>query len=324
MNLQGWDKDTSPYHQGEQELHDRLGRKERQEMMARRIHRPFMPDQHREFFAQLPFIVAGSVDEQSWPWASILFGEPGFISTPDDKTLNVNAGVISGDPFWGNVEAGSPVGFVGIELPTRRRNRLNGVVKHRDENHVEVGVVQSYGNCPQYIFTRDTDQARDPNAMHEPEISKFSELPETAVEIIRNAETFFVASHNDKDDKYDTGGVDANHRGGKAGFVRVDGQTLTIPDYIGNFAFNTFGNFLVNPKAGLLFIDFKTGDIVQLTGTVELIWEPTDEIRAFEGAERAWKFHLDHGHILKSAAPYVWNDGEHSERTLMTGTWQES
>lgn len=91
MDLPGWDRETSPYHQGEQELQGRLGRKELQERMARKIHRPYMPDQHRTFFAQLPFLVAGSVDPHGWPWASILFSEPGFISSPDDKTLVIDA-----------------------------------------------------------------------------------------------------------------------------------------------------------------------------------------------------------------------------------------
>jgi hypothetical protein len=45
--------------------------------------------------------------------------------------------------------------------------------------------------------------------------------------------------------------VDVAHRGGKPGFVRVgDDDTLTIPDFVGNFLFNTLGNLLLNPRAG--------------------------------------------------------------------------
>ncbi|WP_366524031.1 pyridoxamine 5'-phosphate oxidase family protein [uncultured Tateyamaria sp.] len=103
-----------------------------------------------------------------------------------------------------------------------------------------------------------------------------------------------------------------NHRGGNAGFVKIDGNTLTVPDFSGNFAFNTLGNFLVNPKAGLLFIDFASGDLVQLTGTVELLWDITPKIAPVEGAQRAWRFHLTKGHRLVGASPPGVTDGEAS------------
>lgn len=324
MDLPGWDRETSPYHQGEQELQGRLGRKELQERMGRKIHRPFMPEQHRTFYAQLPFFIAGSVDAHGWPWASILFGEPGFISTPDDRTLSIDAAPVAGDPLADNVEAGSPLGFVGIELPTRRRNRVNGVAGGRDGRAILVNVVQSYGNCPQYIQTRDMTFVRDPAEPADVGIETFTELDEAALQLIQGADTLFVASHNDKDDMRDTGGVDVNHRGGRPGFVKVEGNTLTIPDYVGNFAFNTLGNFLLNPKAGLLFIDFETGDLLQLTGTVELLWDKTEEIEAFRGAERAWRFHLHHGVCLKNASPLRWTFGEQSPNSRLTGDWAEA
>ncbi|MEO1337853.1 MAG: pyridoxamine 5'-phosphate oxidase family protein, partial [Myxococcota bacterium] len=107
MELPGWNRETSPYHRGEQELQDRLGRKELQERMARRIQRPFMPEQHRTFFEQLSFMIAGSVDGDGWPWASMLFGPPGFVSTPDDTTLLIDARPIPGDPIAGNLVSGA-------------------------------------------------------------------------------------------------------------------------------------------------------------------------------------------------------------------------
>lgn len=324
MDLPGWDRETSPYHQGEQELQNRLGRKALQERMGRKIHRPFMPEQHRTFFAQLPFLIAGSVDAHDWPWASILFGEPGFVSTPDDRTLLIDAAPVPGDPLAENIEAGAPVGFVGIELPTRRRNRVNGVIGGRKGRAIQVDVVQSYGNCPQYIQTRDMTFVREPAVPADVGIESFTELDESAAHLIRGADTLFVASYNDRDDVRDTGGVDANHRGGRPGFVKVEGNTLTIPDYVGNFAFNTLGNFLLNPKAGLLFIDFDSGDLLQLTGTVELLWDKTDEIEAFRGAERAWRFHLHHGRRLKNASPLRWTYGQESPNSRLTGDWDEA
>ena len=324
MELGGWDKEESPYHAGEQELHARLGREAQQERMGRRVFRPFMPDQHRTFFAQLPFFVAGSVDNTGAPWASILFGKPGFVSSPDDRSLAIDATAIPHDPFGANANQDAPVSFVGIELPTRRRNRVNGVVRGRSEGQFMIDVVQSFGNCPQYIHTREMAFVRDPAEAAPEAVERFTSLTEETRRIISKADTLFVASHNPKDDPRINGGVDVNHRGGNPGFIKIDGDTLTVPDFIGNFAFNTLGNFVVNPKAGLLFIDFDTGDIVQLTGSVELLWDPDPETRAFRGAERAWRFQLEHGHRLVAASPLRFEDGEASPNARLTGSWTEA
>lgn len=312
--LEAWDKEVSPYHAGEAKLHARVGRAERQEKMARRIHRTYMIEQHRDFFASLPFVMAGSVDADGAPWASALFGLPGFLSTPDDRSLAIDTPVLGGDPFAQNATVGAPVSFVGIELQTRRRNRLNAII--REGAGLVAEVVQSFGNCPQYIHTRDMAFTRDPRVAFAPEVQTFDSLGDAERRIIAAADTFFVASHNPVDDPRTNGGVDVNHRGGNPGFVRINGDTLTVPDFSGNFAFNTLGNFLVNPKAGLLFIDFASGDIVQLTGTVELLWDVTPEIAAFEGAQRAWRFHLTHGQRLIGASPLAFVVGEASPRSL--------
>jgi predicted pyridoxine 5'-phosphate oxidase superfamily flavin-nucleotide-binding protein len=72
--------------------------------------------------------------------------------------------------------------------------------------------------------------------------------------LIREADTFFIASsHRD-------GGADASHRGGNPGFVHVLNETKLIwPDYSGNGMFQTLGNLAIDPRAGLLFMDFESG-----------------------------------------------------------------
>lgn len=70
-----------------------------------------------------------------------------------------------------------------------------------------------------------------------------------------------------------TGGLDVSHRGGRPGFMRVDGDVLTIPDFRGNRYLNTLGNFLLDPRAGLLFVDFARGDLLHLAGEVEVLWD---------------------------------------------------
>ena len=315
----GWDRPTSPYHLGEQALHARLGRQQRQEALGRRMHRPYLPDQHRAFYAQLPFVVLGSVDGDGWPWASFLFGAPGFIRSPTDRTLVIETEPPSGDPAADYLAAKDPVGLLGIEFATRRRNRANGVVRSRGPTGLHVEVVQSYGNCPQYIQTRNLVSSH----LHEPEktVEPLAKLDEDTAELLRSSDTFFVASANPREDILDTGGTDVSHRGGRPGFVKVEGDTLTIPEFSGNFAYNTLGNFLVYPRAGLLFVDFDSGDLVQLTGTVELIWDPDEELQAFPGAERGWRCRIEHGVRRRQACPLRGRLGEASPRTLETGLW---
>lgn len=52
----------------------------------------------------------------------------------------------------------------------------------------------------------------------------------------------------------------------------LDNKTLAFPDYQGNNMFNTLGNLAVEPRAGLLFLDFESADTLQLTGRATLDW----------------------------------------------------
>ncbi|HKY46193.1 MAG TPA: pyridoxamine 5'-phosphate oxidase family protein [Pyrinomonadaceae bacterium] len=74
--------------------------------------------------------------------------------------------------------------------------------------------------------------------------------------------------------------MDVSRRGGETGFVRIDGSRLTIPDFAGNRFFNTLGNLLLNPRAGLLFIDFNSGDLLLLSGRIEIILGLSSRIRS--------------------------------------------
>jgi predicted pyridoxine 5'-phosphate oxidase superfamily flavin-nucleotide-binding protein len=80
------------------------------------------------FFPLLPFIVISFVDEQSRPWGTVLPGIPGFMQSPTLDTLRIGRRPPAGDPFAAALREGTPVGLLGIELPTRRRNRINGFV----------------------------------------------------------------------------------------------------------------------------------------------------------------------------------------------------
>ncbi|XQF90355.1 pyridoxamine 5'-phosphate oxidase family protein [Pseudoalteromonas espejiana] len=219
---------------------------------------------------------------------------------------------------------GAPIGLLGIELSTRRRNRLNTTVTEVvNSNTINLKVDQSFGNCPQYIQTRELNFHRDPlsntqNIVKQP-FTKFSKEAEA---LIDNADTMFVSSFVKAKNGSSVEGVDVSHRGGMPGFIKREGDTLTIPDYAGNFLFNTLGNFLVNPKAGLLFTNFANGDVLMLTGKVKIIWDNDPKLKGFEGAKRAWCFKLIKGMWLKKALPFTATFNEYSPNTKLTGTWQ--
>jgi predicted pyridoxine 5'-phosphate oxidase superfamily flavin-nucleotide-binding protein len=284
--------------------------------------RGFMPDQHRRFFAQLPFLIVGSVDRQGWPWASLLAAPPGFATSPDPKMLHVAARPVAGDPLAEALAPDAPLGILGIELPTRRRNRMNGRITAVDAHGFSVAVEQSFGNCPQYIQRREYVWAAPP--AHPPAVEPFSVLDAAAQALIQAADTCFVASASRADDPTTARGIDVSHRGGRPGFVGLAGDgALVIPDYMGNRFFTTLGNLVVNPRAGLLFLDFARGDLLQITGRTEIVWDGP-QVQAFKGAERLWRIRPAHGRWLRGALPLRFEFGDLSPNNLVTGTWADA
>lgn len=312
--------EPSPWHAGEQQLQARAGVAQRMADMGRRVIRDHMPEQHRAFYRQLPFVLLGTVDAEGRPWASILEGPVGFAHSPDPRLLRLDALPQAGDPAAAALTDGTAVGLLGIELHSRRRNRLNGQVVIRDGHGLGIAVEQTFGNCPQYIQLRQYETVAEPAPT--PAVAEhLDHLDDAARQVIANADTFFVASYVTLADGRRT--VDVSHRGGQAGFVRVRGNRLSIPDFAGNLHFNTLGNLLLNPQAGLLFIDFASGDILQLSGRTELTLEG-EEIRAFQGAERLW--HLEVEQVIRRPAALAlrWAFQGYSANSLMTGSWDEA
>lgn len=320
MAIPGWTRTESPFHKGELAIQARMGAQERMDKQGRRVIREYLPEQHRQFYGQLPYVIAGTVDESGNPWASILVGEPGFLSSGDEHTLEVNAKPLFGDPLNTTLADGIDIGLLGIELHTRRRNRMNGVVSASNSDGFEVQVKQSFGNCPQYIQSRMFElvefDVTIPKPIHE--ITAFSEPERSAIAM---ADTFFIATAYQDESAGLASGVDVSHRGGKPGFVHIDDDNrLTIPDFSGNCHFNTFGNLELNPKAGLLFVDFDKGNLLYLTGTAEVIWQGA-EINNYVGAERLLCFYLEKGYRVENSLPLRWSAPEFSPFLKNTGSW---
>lgn len=295
----------TPFHPGELEAQARAG------VFARGAGiREFMPDQHRDFFALLPYLFVAGRDAEGWPIATVLAGEAGFVRSPTPTSLSIAALPAPGDPADTSLQTGGPIGLLGLDFQTRRRNRANGVIAARGATGFEVAVAQSFGNCAKYIQTRDPQRV----AANPDPVEALSGLDQAARQLIAEADTLFIASASQS-------GLDISHRGGRPGFVRIDGDVLTVPDFNGNNYFNTLGNLLTEPRAALLFVDFARGGILQLQGETEIVWGGP-ELGLLEGAERLWRFRIARAWRRTGALPLRWSAADPAPTTLATGIWR--
>lgn len=293
-----------PFHEGERYVQERSGE---QEAALRNggIVGDVIPSRAIPFLAQQRMLAIGTVDEHGAVWASVLFGARGVASSPDGTSVIIDRTRIDAnrdDPVWSNLHPGAAVALLAIELASRRRLRINGVVAALDACRVEVSVREAYPNCPKYIQRRHLrDDPVAPRVDPRPRATGVA-LDEARSLVVTRADTFFVAS------RHATRGVDVSHRGGAPGFVRVlDPSHLRIPDYRGNSMFNTLGNLVVDDHAGLVFLDFDRGGILQMTGAAVVRFEEADDPRQPTGGSgRYWDFHIARWLELPVVAPVMW------------------
>jgi predicted pyridoxine 5'-phosphate oxidase superfamily flavin-nucleotide-binding protein len=310
-----------PFHLGEIAVQQRAGVREQVEAFGGRMIRDAMPQQHRDFFAKLPTLLAGSVDAQGRPWASMLAGRPGFVHSPDEHRLRIDTLPDEADPLTRQLWVGAPIGLLGIEPHTRRRNRMNGHLVALDATGFAVAVEQSFGNCPKYIQAREPQWRGDlaaPAALRSEPLGPA--LNEAALALIGSADTLFIATAA-------AGGADVSHRGGRPGFVQASDAAgrilLTLPDFSGNNLFNTLGNIQAHPRAGLLFVDYANGHLLQLSGTAEIVWDGA-ALRAFAGARRLVRIGVERALWRPRAVPRRWSAPEFAPQLEATGTWAEA
>jgi len=89
------------------------------------------------------------------------------------------------------------------------------------------------------------------------------------------------------------GWPECSYKGGVPGFVRVlDPETLAFPGYDGNGMFRSLGNILVNPRVGLLFIDFEQPRRLRVQGLASI--DPGDPLlESFAGAQQVVRLRVE-------------------------------
>lgn len=241
------------FHEGELEMQRRAGVEE----LASRVGRIIggeLTAQAAMFIAARTFLIAATVDETGAPHASLLGGKQGFAHSVDPHTLLVAPAFGQLSRVASDLASRDDFGLLAIDFPNKRRMRINGRAT-QSGREITMTTAEVYGNCPQYIHPSPSSPAA-------------TEWQEWVV----NSDTFFIASVHPKR------GADASHRGGPRGFVRVDGSRIVWPDYSGNNMFNTLGNLTVEPRAALLFVDFASGEALELRGRARVDGDVEREI----------------------------------------------
>src|SRR4051794_34798081 len=84
---------VGPYlwHEGERAMQEAAGMRAALEQRGGAVLRDHMREQHREFFAQRQQIYVSLLDPAGRPWATLLEGEVGFITSPHPRILAIAA-----------------------------------------------------------------------------------------------------------------------------------------------------------------------------------------------------------------------------------------
>ncbi|MBW4617265.1 MAG: pyridoxamine 5'-phosphate oxidase family protein [Desmonostoc vinosum HA7617-LM4] len=291
------------FHSGEIRVQIQAGVREEAQSLGSVITSNIKPSA-QEFLRTQQLAVSSTVDTNNRVWASLLTGKPGFLQVLNMQTIQIHATLIQTDPLYQNLYSNNDIGLLVIDLANRKRVRLNGQAEVHQET-IKVQIQQAFFNCPKYIQVRHiqktvTDLQEEPEACVRDDLSEANQL------WITQADTFFIASY------YQEGGADASHRGGFPGFVQVvNSNKLVFPDYSGNNLFQTFGNLIMNPNSGLLFIDFAQGHTLQLSGQAKIIWD-LDRLIEFAGAQRLVEFDIEQVLEIRNATSLCWRFGEYS------------
>ncbi|MFE2145352.1 pyridoxamine 5'-phosphate oxidase family protein [Streptomyces sp. NPDC059456] len=252
------------YHQGSLAVQERVGVRDLADHVGRSIGTG-IKDVAAAFLGLQPHLVVGAADGAGRLWASLLTGPPGFVRATGPDRMAVRGGPPAGDPLAGALATdGTRVGTIALDPRTRRRMRLNGTVEVTAGGFA-VAAERVFANCPKYLQKR---QPLELVAEGAGVVRLGDALTPDQERAVRAADTFFVATTAED-------GTDASHRGGMPGFVEVLSPVeLAWPDYPGNAMFLTLGNLAADPRAGLLFPDWESGAVLQLSGRARIEFGP--------------------------------------------------
>lgn len=273
---------TEPYHRGEIAVQELAGQRS-EALLNGRVISSAVPVAARPFLRQQSCAALGWLDVAGAPWASLVVGEPGFASCDDAGaivTIQTSGGTLDG-AFHQAIRASGALGILFVDLATRRRLRVNGVIERSTDRELRVAVEQAYPNCPKYIQRRERVEA--PIVTAAATTSQGSGAPDDVRSWLSRTDTAFLATVGPD------GRIDCSHRGGTRGFMRMDGDAVLVPDYPGNSMFCSLGNMSVEPRAGLVLVDFESQQQLHLTGDTSVVLAQTERTERTGGTGRWWR-----------------------------------
>ncbi|SCV71639.1 BQ2448_3227 [Microbotryum intermedium] len=252
---------------------------------------PYLPEQHRLFYTgNISFLPLTTMAADGRVWTSLLAGQdgtPGFITSEDPRWIEIKAKTWQGDPIARTLGSefeisaekrlDALVAGVGIELWSRRRNKLAGMAKKvkwndKDEVVIDVRVMEAMGNCPKYITARNLEfypNAKPSVHLEKLDMSPTDVLPQEVVDFIKSRDHAFLGTNYIPTSRTDRTlpHMGCNIRGGRPGFIRVraDQRTLVLTDFSGNRHLTSLGNLSTDKHAGMVLPCFETGDVLYLT-----------------------------------------------------------
>ncbi|CAO2647701.1 Nn.00g086230.m01.CDS01 [Neocucurbitaria sp. VM-36] len=270
-----------------------------------------------------PLLALGTLDSQSRPWTTLWGGSPGFseplgggfigtrtlVDGQNDPVVQaLVGGAVKGETMQ-PIAGGKMVAGLAIDLMTRKRVKIAGrmVAGTMNEVDVEVGeadtkqtqiqlvtkIEQSLGNCPKYLNGYDIY----PALVTAKDVSQESSLTDEGEALISNADTFFLTTSTEHD-------ADTNHRGGPPGFVRIiSSKQILYPEYSGNRLYQSLGNLQLNPKIGIIFPDYESGNVLYITGTTE-VFVHADAASLLPGSNLVVKINIDETRFVKGGLPF--------------------
>ncbi len=129
-------------------------------------------------------------------------------------------------------------------------------------------------------------------------------LGEAESAFIAARDSFYIASVSESGWPY------VQHRGGPAGFVKVnDDTTLGFADYSGNRQYITTGNVRKDNRVALFFMDYPNRTRLKLLGRIEAIDRDSDEAIATLEDDH-YRAHIEGGMIIHVEA-FDWNCPQH-------------
>jgi uncharacterized protein len=277
-----------PFHSGEIAVQERAGERAQGARNGAIVHDYVTPGAAR-FLGRQRWVVVALADDDGRPWASVWLGEAGFVRGEGERAVRIDTlpePWAAADPTGALAVPGRRAGLLAIDFGTRQRLRINGSIGEADDSALTIDVSESFANCPKYIQRRELIPGAF-GAAAPPAVSHGIALGAAEVSRIERADTLFVASQHPER------GLDASHRGGEPGFVRVvDARTLRFPDYQGNGMFQTLGNFAVDARAGVAVVDFEESRLLSLTGLANTAHDAEDPTHPTGGTGRYWEFRI--------------------------------